>query len=78
MGSIVNIDQHKILFPLVPNAIGFAGGTNLPFTSWSSDGSFEGQLAKNEQKSVIGSVEIIDPSIDNKFNRSCEQNFLYL
>ena len=43
MGSTANIDENKILFPLVPNTIRFARETILPFTSWSSDGLFEGQ-----------------------------------
>ena len=42
MGSIAIIDQHKILFPVVPNMIGFARETNSPFTSWSRDPFFEG------------------------------------
>ena len=42
MGSIAITDQHKILFPVVPNMIGFARETNSPFTSWSRDPFFEG------------------------------------
>ena len=37
MGSITTIDQHKILFPVIANMIGFAAETNLPFMSWSRD-----------------------------------------
>ena len=33
IGSIAIIDQHKILFPVVPNTTGFARETNSPFTS---------------------------------------------
>ena len=43
MGSIANIDQHKVLFLVVPSAIGFAKETGSPFTSWSRDAFSEGQ-----------------------------------
>ena len=42
MGSITTIDQHKILFPVIANMIGFAAETNSPFTSWSRDPFSEG------------------------------------
>ena len=31
VGSTANVDQHKILFPLVHNTIGLVTETNLPF-----------------------------------------------
>ena len=40
--STANISQHKILFPMVHNTIGFARETNSPFTPWSRDAFFEG------------------------------------
>ena len=43
MGSIKIIDQHKIIFQVVPNTIGFARETNSPFTSWSHGQFLEGQ-----------------------------------
>ena len=43
MGSIAIIDQHKILFPVVPNTIDFGRETKSPFTSWSCGQFFEGQ-----------------------------------
>ena len=43
MGSIAIFDQHKIIFPVVPNTNLFARETNSPFTTWSHDSFFEGQ-----------------------------------
>ena len=43
IGSITIIDQHKILFPVVPNTIYFTRETKSPFTSWSRGQFFEGQ-----------------------------------
>ena len=60
MGSIANVDQHKILIPLAPNTIGFTRETNSTFRSWSHDTIFKGQLSKNGQKSAIGSVANVD------------------
>ena len=43
IGSLTNIDQHKILFPMVNNVVGFARETNPSFIPWSRDAFFEGQ-----------------------------------
>ena len=43
IGSNANIDQHKILFLIVDNTIGFARETNSSFIPWSRDEFFEGQ-----------------------------------
>ena len=43
MGSLAKIDQHKILFPMVHNVVGFARETNLSIILWSRDAFFEGQ-----------------------------------
>ena len=43
MDSIAIIDQHKILFPVVPNTNVLARETNQLFTSWSRDPFFEVQ-----------------------------------
>ena len=43
MGSIAVINQHKILFPVVPNTIDLARETKSLFTSWSRGQFFEGQ-----------------------------------
>ena len=43
MDSTAIIDEHKILFSVVPNTIGFAREANSPFTSWSRGQFFEGQ-----------------------------------
>ena len=42
-GSVANIDQHKILFPMVHNTIDFVRETNLFFALWSREPLFEGQ-----------------------------------
>ena len=41
--AIANNDQHKVLFLMVHNTIGFARETNSPFKLWSRDAFFEGQ-----------------------------------
>ena len=43
MGSIAVINQHKILFPVVPNVIGFARETNSLLKPWSRGQFFEEQ-----------------------------------
>ena len=60
MGSIANIDPHKIFFLVIPNMLGFVRETGSPFTSFSRDSFFEGQQIKNGQKSVRGSSANID------------------
>ena len=58
--SIANIDQHKILFLIVHDTLGFAWETSSYFIPWSQDGVFEGQYPKNGQKPAIGSIANID------------------
>ena len=41
IGSLTNIGQHKILFPMV-YVVGFARETNPSFIPWSRDAFFEG------------------------------------
>ena len=43
MNSIVNIDQHKVFFPMEHNTIGFASKTHSPFIQWSPGALLEGQ-----------------------------------
>ena len=43
MGFIAIIDQHKVLFPMVHNTLGFARETNSPFMPWLRDAFFEDQ-----------------------------------
>ena len=43
MSSVTIIDQHKIIFPVVPNTTDFARKANSSFTSCSRDQFFEGQ-----------------------------------
>ena len=75
MGSIAITDQHKILFSVVPNMIGFARETNSPFTSWSRDPFFEGQLSQNAQKSAIDSIANIDDHNMIGFARETNSTF---
>ena len=37
MSFIENIDQHKIVFPVVPNTISFARDANPHVIPWSRD-----------------------------------------
>ena len=60
MGSIANIDPHKIFFLVIPNTVGFVRETGSSFTSSSRDSFFESQQIKNGQKSIGGSSVNID------------------
>ena len=55
-----NIDQHKVLFPMVHNVVGFAKDTTPSSMPWSRDAFLEDQSPKIGQKSAIGSIANTD------------------
>ena len=42
ISSLANLDQYKVLFPVVHNVEGFAREANMSFIPWSRDIFFEG------------------------------------
>ena len=62
IGSIENIDEYKILFPMVHNRMGFAKEKNLYF-AWSRDPFFKGSQDGQRRPKINYKLFINQPKI---------------
>ena len=59
MGSIANIDQHEVVFPVAPNTLYFVRETNSPFIPWLLKHSLKVNSPKMDKKLAIVSIAIL-------------------